>query len=232
MKTLEELFRDQEAVLLDFDGTLADSEPYHYLTNRAAFAIYGHHIDEAEYYLFWTSKGEGPAGEIRRHGLRAIDPEKVREHKRCLFQEVCESGAVKLFPETAELLACLACSSMAAAIVTNSERSHVEAVLATNGVPKPGVPIITGGAGFRPKPHPDLLLHAADVLDTAPRRCVVIEDTEKGLEAARAAGMRCSLVPVPYLTIDVRGAADGMHSLSALLEFFKKRFRKGSGDQW
>ena len=53
------------------------------------------------------------------------------------------------------------------------------------------------------KPEPDIFLHAADRLGIDPERCVVVEDSEHGVEAARNAGMRC----VGYRT-DVNGGQD------------------------
>lgn len=51
--------------------------------------------------------------------------------------------------------------------------------------------LYSGQALGRPKPAPDLYLHAAARLDIAPKDCVVIEDSAAGARAARAAGMRC-----------------------------------------
>ncbi len=47
----------------------------------------------------------------------------------------------------------------------------------------------------RTKPHPDIFLHAAEKMNAAPEQCVVIEDAEKGVPAAYAAGMKCIAVP-------------------------------------
>jgi HAD superfamily hydrolase (TIGR01509 family) len=51
-----------------------------------------------------------------------------------------------------------------------------------------------GGVG---KPAPDVYLHAAKVLGVEPEECVVIEDSENGVRAAKAAGMTCIAVPDP-----------------------------------
>jgi len=66
-------------ILLDFDGTLVDSEPIHFKANAHAFKEAGHQIDESEYYLHWSLMGAGAAGEIQRYGLKGLDAEKLKK---------------------------------------------------------------------------------------------------------------------------------------------------------
>jgi beta-phosphoglucomutase-like phosphatase (HAD superfamily) len=69
----KQLFEKAKAIIFDFDGVLADSEKYHFITYSEVFARYGHTIDETEYYKYWTSLGLGARGEIERHNLD-LDP--------------------------------------------------------------------------------------------------------------------------------------------------------------
>ena len=72
---LHSLINNAKAAILDFDGLLADSEPYHYKAYNEVFEKYGHTLDKDEYWIEWTSKGKGIAGEIERHNLKlSIDP--------------------------------------------------------------------------------------------------------------------------------------------------------------
>ena len=69
-------------VVFDFDGLLADSEPFHYRAYNEVFEQYGHTLDQEEYWVEWTSKGKGIAGEIERHNLNlGVDPLEMRQQK-------------------------------------------------------------------------------------------------------------------------------------------------------
>ena len=59
------LLQISRGIIFDFDGLLADSEPYHYLAYNEVFQRYGHSLNKDEYWVEWTSKGKGIAGEIR-----------------------------------------------------------------------------------------------------------------------------------------------------------------------
>jgi len=75
------------------------------------------------------------------------------------------------------------------AIVSNSRRHRVEATIAIAAPLLAGLPIVGREACARPKPAPDLYLAAADLLSLPPASCLCIEDSDVGVQAARAAGM-------------------------------------------
>ena len=55
---IKPLLKKSSGVIFDFDGLLADSEPYHYLAYNEVFQRYGHSLDKDEYWVEWTSKGK------------------------------------------------------------------------------------------------------------------------------------------------------------------------------
>jgi HAD superfamily hydrolase (TIGR01509 family) len=81
--------------------------------------------------------------------------------------------------------------SLPAAVVSNSRLVRVR-----NSLKHAALTEIFGDRVFsaeqvaRPKPYPDVYLHAARTLGVAPERCIVVEDSVSGLNAARAAGMK------------------------------------------
>ncbi|MBN1435368.1 HAD family phosphatase [Candidatus Fermentibacterales bacterium] len=179
-------------LIFDFDGVLADSEPLHRRAYNSVLARWGYEIPQAEYWLYWTSRGEGIAGEIARGNLRGVDPDRVVREKRSIFEEYCRSGAVPLFPEAAALLSYLQCSARwRVVIASNTPAGLVRAVLESAGAP---VPPIIGGDGLRQKPAPDIFLKALEHMDCDPLAAMVFEDAEKGLIAAAGAGVGATLV--------------------------------------
>ncbi|HPQ40041.1 MAG TPA: HAD family phosphatase [bacterium] len=185
-----------QGIILDFDGTLADSEPLYYEANRRAFLEFGHDIDEMEYYHHWSLLGEGSAGEIRRHGLTSVNPRRVRELSRRFYRELVARKPVPLLPGARELLVRLPASGLRPVIASNTDRALIESILDGNGLTGLPVPII-GGDGLPPKPAPDIFLRARAFLDLPEDRCIILEDTDKGVRAARAAGIPFAVIHSP-----------------------------------
>jgi HAD superfamily hydrolase (TIGR01509 family) len=180
------LIETARVVIFDFDGVLADSERHHFRAYSEVFARYGHTIDEAEYYKYWTSLGQGARGEVERHHLE-LDPEAIKEEKRPIFSDYCRSGEIRLFPEARELLDLLARTDRVLAIASGTARSDIEAVLDNAGVGGLFAEIVGSDTVANLKPAPDILHAVMDALGCDSFECVLIEDAEKGVFAAVAA---------------------------------------------
>lgn len=219
LQQLHALFERTRGVILDFDGLLADSEPFHYRAYNEVFERYGHSLDPDEYWVEWTSKGKGIPGEIERHNLDlGIEPEKLREQKFEVYSRFCKNGDIPLFPETKPLGERLN-RRHKVAIASGSWRHDIEAIL-DHADARHLFPTILGkGQADKEKPHPDIFLNAAQALDVAPADCLVIEDALKGLDAALQAGMACLIIRNPLnQNIPFDGANLILPSLKSLLD--------------
>lgn len=191
---LRSLLKRCSHIVFDFDGLLADSEPFHYLAYNEVFERYGHTLNKEEYWVEWTSKGKGIAGEIERHNLNlGVDPVELRQQKFEVYSRYCESGAIRLFPETLALIKSLT-PTHKFAIASGSWAKDIRAIL-KNADSLSHFPVILGKESApREKPHPDIFLKAAEVLDHPPESCLVMEDALKGLQAAKEANMPCLII--------------------------------------
>jgi len=222
MEILKALLDRTRTVILDFDGLLADSEPYHYRAYNEVFERYGHTLDPDEYWVEWTSLGKGIVGEIERHNLKLpLDPVALRQQKFEVYSRFCQSGAIRLFPEARRLAEVLA-ARHTLAIASGSFGHDIRAILGHAGALHL-FPLIFGKESApREKPHPDIFLKAAEAAGSEPAACLVVEDALKGLSAAREAGMPCVIIRNPLNeNIDFSGAALVLPSLKefvALLE--------------
>ncbi|GJL77115.1 MAG: haloacid dehalogenase [Nitrospinaceae bacterium] len=194
LKKLRSLLKRCQGVILDFDGLLADSEPFHYRAYNDVFKRYGHTLDPDEYWVEWTSKGKGIAGEIARHNLKmGVDPKELRQQKFEVYSRFCRNGDIKLFPETVGFAKILATSHQLA-IASGSWKKDICSILENAGA-LPLFPVILGKESApREKPHPDIFLKAAQTLGLPPESCLVVEDALKGLAAASQAGMPCLII--------------------------------------
>ncbi|MBT5027900.1 MAG: HAD family phosphatase [Nitrospinaceae bacterium] len=206
-KKLHSLLTNCKAAVLDFDGLLADSEPFHYRAYNEVFERYGHTLDKDEYWVEWTSKGKGIAGEIERHNLNLdVDPLDLRKQKFEVYSRFCQSGEIKLFPLAQSMAEALSANHKLA-IASGSWVKDIRSILG-NATALDLFPVILGKeSAAREKPHPDIFLNAAEQLGCPPHECFVLEDALKGLQAAKEAGMPCIILRNPLnQNIDFAGA--------------------------
>jgi HAD superfamily hydrolase (TIGR01509 family) len=188
---LMELLAGCAYLVMDFDGVLADSEPLFRRSWNRALATVGHSVSEEDYWLYWSSLGQGLEGEASRSGLglTADDMERLRDLQRATYSAYCRSGIVPLADGAKELMELLnrqRCGLQGWAIASNTESGLVREVLRHGGAPEPK--LLVGGEGLRRKPAPDIFRRAAELLEAAPADCLVVEDSAKGISAARAGG--------------------------------------------
>lgn len=166
-----------EAVIFDLDGTLIDSTP-------AVDRTWNTFADE--YGLTKTELG-------RHHGVpsaavvRGVVPEDRYQAavQRIAELELADVHDIVVLPGATEALASLVGAKNA--IATSCTVPLAKARIAAAQLVPPTV-IVTADDVVNGKPHPEPFLAAARLLDADPRRCLVVEDAPKGLEAAQAAG--------------------------------------------
>lgn len=182
-----------QAVLLDMDGTLVDTEGFWWEVEVAVFAELGHQLLE-EYREIVVG---GPMTRSASFLIKATGAKIALAELTALlntrFAEMIGHG-VPMMPGARRLLAELAAHSVPTALVSASHRKIIDRVLPALG-PQNFALTVAGDEIERTKPHPDPYLLAAARLGVAPRRCAVIEDTLTGVTAAEAAG--CPVVAVP-----------------------------------
>ena len=224
LERFQDLFAAR-AMIFDFDGVLVDSERFHYAAYNAVFQKYGHSIDQTEYYKYWTSLGLGPAGEIERHGL-SLDAARIRDEKRPIFSQFCRSGTIRFFPEARELVLRLSRAEKILAIASGSTLPDIEAILKHEGFESRFAAIVGSDVVRALKPAPDIFLHVLASIGASPSQALVIEDAEKGLHAAIAAGIPVVVVRTEETrAIDFSAADLVFESHAELIEFARRTFR-------
>ena len=182
-----------QAVFLDMDGTLVDTEGFWWDAEVEVFADLGHQLDEA-----WRDVVVGgPMTRSAGYLIEATGADITLAELTVLLNERFEDRIgrdVPLMPGAARLLAELATHNVPTALVSASHRRIIDRVLASLG-PQYFALSVAGDEVPRTKPHPDPYLLAARGLGAEPARCAVIEDTATGVAAAEAAGCRVVAVP-------------------------------------
>lgn len=182
-------------VIFDLDGVLIDSEGLYYRAYSEVLKPYGVTVSREEYEDHWIAQGNGPEYIVAKHNL-PIAPEEMRQLRSPIYLRLLETE-VQLMPHVKETLARLL-PHCALTVATNSNREHLDAILRKFGLDQFFPSTIARQDYQKAKPQPDAFLAAARLLELSPARCVVIEDTYKGVLAATSAGMACIAVPNDY----------------------------------
>ncbi|MEU9992140.1 HAD family phosphatase [Streptomyces sp. NPDC048045] len=182
-----------QAVLLDMDGTLVDTEGFWWDVEAEVFAGLGHTLDETWRHIVVG----GPMARSAGFLIEATGADITLAELTTLLNDGFEDRigrALPLMPGAARLLAELYEYEIPTALVSASHRRIIDRVLDSLG-PQHFALTVAGDEVSRTKPYPDPYLLAAAGLGADPARCAVVEDTSTGVEAAEAAGCRVVAVP-------------------------------------
>ena len=186
---------DFAGYIFDCDGTLAASMAIHHLS-------WNHAIQQQvpSFTLSWEDLCAMGGMSIRetvdtlrqRYGI-TLDPEKILPDYDADLDRRIDS--VQPCGDVLAAARALAAQGHPVAVASGGFRRYVDRTLRAIGAEKLFPVIVTIEDVARAKPAPDLFLLAAQKMGVPPERCLVIEDSPKGKEAATAAGMQCQLVP-------------------------------------
>ena len=183
------------AYLFDCDGTIVDSMPLHYLAWKKALGEWHCEFSEELFYAW----GGMPVTEVistlnRMRGLQ-MPVEQVGHRKENLYYE--------LLPELQPIPEVVAHikeqhGRIPFGVVSGSTRESVVASLTIVKLLDRFQMLVCAGEYEKGKPDPEAFLRAAANLGVPPQACLVFEDTEMGIQAAKAAGMGWVKVPPPW----------------------------------
>lgn len=176
-----------ELVIFDCDGVLVDSEPISLTVLVEALAAAGVAMSEAEAHERFLGRSLKSVSEMLRdeHGL-ALDAPFLEAMRHALYARFrTELRPIEGIAEAVDTLGIAHC------VASSSQPERIRLSLAVTGLLDRFEPhIFSATMVKRGKPAPDLFLHASAQMGVSPDRCVVVEDSPAGIQAAKAAGMR------------------------------------------
>jgi len=179
-----------KAVIFDLDGVVADSHPIHEAAWRTLLVEQG--MDSKTLNLDFLYAGR-PRGEILRHYLGDIgvsEIERLGRRKDELYGIAAHELITK--PGVSRVLSQLNAEGILCALATSAGRARVLESLEWFGITKYFSVVITGEQVRSAKPSPEIFVLTAAKLGVEAKFCVVVEDSVAGVQAARAAGMKCA----------------------------------------
>ncbi len=182
------------AVILDMDGLVLDSETTYCGAWRKAAADVGHALDDGFLESLFGRHADDVvqalAGEL---GSRFDRQGFFRAAERHWFEHI-ETHGIPRMPGVDALLGRFREASIPFALATNSDGHYARLCLERGGLREAFPVMVTRDQVALGKPEPDVFLEAARRLDADPAVCLVLEDSETGLMAARAAGTQPILI--------------------------------------
>jgi beta-phosphoglucomutase-like phosphatase (HAD superfamily) len=216
------------AVIFDMDGVLVDSEPYHHQAETRIFANLGISVPEEERRTFVGMSGRKMWEMVKeRHAPRKSVEELMsfdRVQRLSFFSTI---GPIQPIPGVTRLLEDLRAHKMKIGLASSSIMDLIRLITGAAGIGNYFDILVCGEEVQHGKPAPDIFLRAAMLLGVGTRECVVIEDSENGVRAAKAAriacvgfdnpGFRCQDLSMADLVVDDFARLD-YAALSGVLE--------------
>ena len=179
-----------KAVIFDLDGVIVESENAHIEAEKQTFLKYGVRISAEELHRYTGTTANAMFTElIKKYELNATFEDMFRQKENILF---------RLLEEDAEptkgiitLIRKLKSKRIKLAIGSGSTKKQIKYVLGRLSITHFFDSIVGAEDVVHGKPDPETFLRAATELDVNPNECLVVEDAELGVEAAKRAHMKC-----------------------------------------
>ncbi len=199
------------AIVFDFDGVLADSEPLHFKSFRDVLAAHGIALTETDYYaryLGFDDAGAFAAIGRDQHRIWSRDEIAGLVREKAEHMTELERHVSMLFPGAAEIVRRTA-ATIPIAIASGALGHEIRRVLDREGLTGCFDAIVSAEDTPRSKPAPDpyekavALLRRTRLENLTPDECVAVEDSAWGLQSAREAGLKTVAVAQSYAAADL-----------------------------
>lgn len=180
-----------KAVIFDMDGVITDTEPLHVEAERQVCREYG--LD-APFDLWSGFKGKTTDDIFSRlvaefGGGRPLSVPELVARKTAIYLELAARG-MPIIPDVVDFIRFVRGRFAKVGLATGSNRPIQQAVFDQLGLHPYFDAVTTAEDVVHGKPDPEVYLKAAECLRVPPPACIVIEDSDNGIRAAKAAGCR------------------------------------------
>ena len=182
-------------LIFDCDGTLADTMPNHFAAWNRALSERQASLLRSDFYAMGGMPTEDIIRKLNAQFNYSLDVHETHLAKEQYYGELL--GSVREITPVADI-ARYYYEKKPMAVASGGIRRIVEATLGAVGLTHLFDAVVTADDVRNGKPSPDIFLLAADLLKINPAECVVYEDGDPGVEAAKAAGMQC--IDVRFIT--------------------------------
>jgi HAD superfamily hydrolase (TIGR01509 family) len=185
------------AIFWDNDGILVDTERLYFTATRQTLERAGITLTQPRYVQLFMVESSGLMQVARESGLTDAERERVREERDALYADLLTRTPL-VMPDVDDVLRRLH-GHYVMGVVSSAYREHFDLIHSRSGLLPFFDFTLTGEDCAAVKPDPDPYLRAIARSGMDPAHCLAVEDTERGLRAAKAAGVRCAVLPNPLI---------------------------------
>ncbi|KIH77006.1 haloacid dehalogenase superfamily, subfamily IA, variant 3 with third motif having DD or ED [Geoalkalibacter ferrihydriticus] len=182
-----------KAIFWDNDGVLVDTEPLYFQATREVLAETGVALSREAFIRISLQQGRSAFDLARDQGATPRELEDMRRQRNERYSALL-AHAPPALPWVKETLHALH-GRCRMAIVTSSLREHFDIIHRNTGILGYFDFILTREDYQHTKPHPEPYLTALKRSGIAPAHCLVVEDTQRGLQSSVDAGLACAVIP-------------------------------------
>ena len=183
-----------KAVLFDMDGVLVDTEELTFRAAQQMFLEHGIHVTREDFRPYIGTGENSYIGNVAHKYNFPADIPRDKERMYVIFGELAR-GRLKALPGVAGFIGVCCERGLKLAVATSADFVKMMINLQEAGLdPKNFDALVNGKDIINKKPDPEIYLKTASMLGIKPDECLVVEDAVNGIEAAKAAGMKCLAV--------------------------------------
>ena len=206
------------ALIFDMDGVIVDSNPMHRESWVAFNRRYGLETTEEMHQFMYGKRNDQIVRDFYGDGITVEEVDARGRAKERLYREMMAGRTEEmLVPGLRAFLERY--RDLPMGVGSNAEPENIALVLDETGLRRYFRAVVDGHQVHNPKPHPEVYLRVAELLETEPANCIVFEDSHSGAAAAVAAGMR---------VIGISTTDDNLSGTAITID----NFRSGDLDLW
>ena len=217
-------FPSFKGIILDMDGLAINSEPGFIVAWKKAAQTFGITLDDEMVRTLLGHRSEQIESALKNAIGTNFDGGQFRLLASQFWQDHVEKHGILPMPGLSNLIELLETKGIPFALATNSNRTNTEVCLVRSGLDKRFPIVVTRDHVKSPKPDPDLFLQAACRMGITAKDCLVLEDSDIGLQAAIRAEATAVLVNTNPTKDSKQLAAFAFHSLHEVADTIKHSF--------
>ncbi len=208
-----------KSIFWDNDGILVDTEKLYYKASKLTFAKIGIDLTDEMYAEYFLRSSHGTWHLAKNLGYSDTTISELRNERNNLYSKLLESE-IEIIKGAEEVLNRLY-GKYKMGIVTSSRKDHFELIHRQTGFLKYFDFVVTSEDVKNTKPDPEPYLKALEISGMKKEECIVVEDSERGLRSAIAAGLKCYIIPTSLtLNSDFSGAEKIVYNIKEILSLF------------
>ena len=200
----------QKAIIYDLDDLMVNSDPLHVQTDELLLEEHGHKFAELPKELrsgFIGMRVTDILKEIVKYLNLNVDLDSLYQKRTEIFLKLVKEK-LEAMPGLNESLELFKTNGFKIALASSGAKEYINLVLDKFNIKKIFDVIVSGDDVKSGKPHPETYLITSEKLGVKPKKCLVLEDSTKGIESAKSAGCKCIAIINPYTPTQDNSKAD------------------------